>query len=501
MVNMTRRDKGARAIGPRGTPVTSIFDEEALLKVVKRTHVIKMYNWLGTHPETAAVDDLPFTDWSVPREAIKTLKETFVLSTSKVVERHESNRGDTTKLVVELFDGHRVETVVMRHHKRTTVCVSSQVGCQMGCRFCATGTMGIIGDLSSAEILEQYIHAAKVSRIRNVVYMGMGEPLNNYENVKRAVQCMIDTQRFALSPKHVSVSTVGVVKNMYRLTEELPHVNLALSLHAPNQETRLRIVPAAAMHRIERLMEAVDNHIQRNLYGAGNPTQSTSRKPAAAVVAPPTVDDGANADTDDEADAANTSGSNNGNRGSSSSNGGKMRRALEKWTGVMIEYILIDAVNNLETHAHELGALLSANPNRREHIILNLIPYNPTAVAEDYQPPSQESVEKFAAICAAEPYRLKTKVRREMGQDIAGACGQLVVAPQTPRPLRDVEDFSDGAAAAKRPKATVAAAGRRAGKRNEDGAENGDLRWRAAGVAVLSVSALAAGYFFMRRRR
>ena len=95
----------------------------------------------------------------------------------------------------------------------------------MGCRFCATGTMGIIGDLTSAEILEQFIYAQKISKLRNVVFMGMGEPLNNYENVKRAVQCMIDPKRFSLSPRHVSVSTVGVVKNMYRLTEELPQVS------------------------------------------------------------------------------------------------------------------------------------------------------------------------------------------------------------------------------------------------------------------------------------
>ena len=86
----------------------------------------------------------------------------------------------------------------------------------------------------------------------------------------------------------------------------------------------------------------------------------------------------------------------------------------------MIEYILIDEINTLDIHAHQLGALLSANADRREHIILNLIPYNPTEVAEDFHPPSMENVDRFAAICMGEPYRIKTKIRREMGQDIAG---------------------------------------------------------------------------------
>eukprot|EP01035_Chromulina_nebulosa_P017071 gene17071-22583_t len=134
----------------------------------------------------------------------------------------------------------------------------------MGCKFCATGTMGIIGDLTSAEILEQLSHANEVSKIRNVVFMGMGEPLQNYDNVKNAVLFMIDNQRYALSPRHVTVSTVGVVKNMYRLTEDIPSVNLALSLHAPNQQTRLKIVPTASAHKIDKLMAAIDNHIKRN---------------------------------------------------------------------------------------------------------------------------------------------------------------------------------------------------------------------------------------------
>jgi adenine C2-methylase RlmN of 23S rRNA A2503 and tRNA A37 len=122
--------------------------------------------------------------------------------------------------------------------------------------------MGIIGDLSAGEILEQLVHANDVSPIRNVVFMGMGEPLNNFENVKAAVFGMIDTKQFGLGHGHVTVSTVGITPKIRRLTKEMPFVNLALSLHAPNQELRSAIVPAAKAYKIEGLIEALDNHMQ-----------------------------------------------------------------------------------------------------------------------------------------------------------------------------------------------------------------------------------------------
>ena len=124
---------------------TSVWDEVEVLKILNKRHATKMWNWLAQHPH-ASKESIPFHEWSVGREAVKLLLDSFITSTSKVLESYESNRGDTTKLLVELHDGHRVETVVMKHDKRSTVCVSSQVGCQMGCRFCATGTLGIIGE-------------------------------------------------------------------------------------------------------------------------------------------------------------------------------------------------------------------------------------------------------------------------------------------------------------------------------------------------------------------
>lgn len=350
----------------------SIWDEPTLFTLFDEydkptLNAIKIWRWMISHPE-AELEEVPMVKWSVPAAIEKGIRERFVKLTSKVITRQDSERDDTVKLLIELQDGHHIETVIMKHQGRVTVCVSSQIGCKMGCKFCATGTMGIIGDLTSGEIIEQLIHASQIAKVRNVVFMGMGEPLNNYENVKLAVQFMTDTRRFSLSPRHVTVSTVGVVNNMYRMSRELPDISLALSLHAPTQDIRLKIVPAASAHPIEKLMDAVDNHISCRL--ASNPANG------------------------------------------------------KKEMLVMIEYILIKDVNDRLEHAHQIGALLAS---RRDHIILNVIPYNPTDVAEDFHPPTEEQIEIFFRTCANPPYLLHTRRRREMGQDIDGACGQLAV--------------------------------------------------------------------------
>jgi tRNA A37 methylthiotransferase MiaB len=200
-------------------PLKSIWDETYLNPILTNPkHRVKLWRHLinsfaaqDSHPNVAegvkdrsfrrrstCMGDIPFAEWCFPRAQYQSITESLSLFTTKVIERSESSRGDTTKLLVELQDGHRVETVIMRHRGHATVCISSQIGCQMGCRFCATGTMGIIGDLTAGEILEQLVWANSVTRIRNVVFMGMGEPLNNYENVKKAVLFMIDTKLFAL---------------------------------------------------------------------------------------------------------------------------------------------------------------------------------------------------------------------------------------------------------------------------------------------------------------
>jgi len=367
----------------RQLKLESIWEENLLIEVASKIHATTIWSWLLRNPDND-IKDIPYSSLNIPKKVYHDVVNRFVKLTTKVVFSQDSSRGDTTKLLIELQDGHRIETVIMKHRQRTTVCVSSQIGCQMGCRFCATGTLGIIGDLTCGEIVEQFFHANKVSPIRNVVYMGEGEPLQNFDNVKSSVNFLLDVRRFNLAAKHITVSTVGVVKNIYRLTTELPRVKLALSLHAPSQELRLKIVPSASAHKIEKLMEAVDHHIEYNL-------------------------------KDKE-------------------------RIKDHVFSVMIEYILIKDVNALPEHAEELSILLTQN-SRRDHILLNLIPYNPTAVAENFEAPTKENVTQFADICRA--HNIMVRVRTEMGQDIAGACGQLaLVNPGLPKSENvDIEDI------------------------------------------------------------
>jgi adenine C2-methylase RlmN of 23S rRNA A2503 and tRNA A37 len=223
---------------------------------------------------------------------------------------------------------------------------------------------------------------------------------------------MVDSERYSLSPRQVTVSTVGVIKNMIRLSNDVPHVNLALSLHAPNQQVRLKIVPTASAQKFEKLMEAVDYHIVRSKdYQRGKRQQL--------------------ADVDD-----------------------KTFTKRQKLCCVMIEYILIRDINDRPEHAHELGALLQS---RRDYLLLNLIPYNPTDVAEDYFPPSEEDVQEFSRICQSEPYLIHTRVRQEMGQDIDGACGQLAVATNKLKKKAadiDIEDISASSTRRSRSQAT-----------------------------------------------
>jgi len=317
----------------------------------------------------------------------------FVTITSRVEFKASSKDSTTTKLAVKLQDGHVVESVIMRHinktASRTTLCVSSQVGCAMGCTFCATGTMGIRGNLTSGEILEQLVHAGHIlvqeaqlleventvpTFVRNVVFMGMGEPLNNYTNVVKACRGMIDRRRWNLAHGRVTVSTVGVTPKMRQLTKELPEVNLALSLHAPNQSMREAIVPAGKMYPITDLIEALDEHMM-------------------ALSKAKHVDACSNV---------------------------KDRKSASKRRRAMVEYVMLAGDTSSFECAHQLGKLCE---NR--HLVVNLIPYNQTDVKDKLNCPSQKHLNEFQRIVAS--YGVFCSIRRTMGSDIAGACGQLVV--------------------------------------------------------------------------
>ena len=235
-----------------------IFDQNVLPEFLlqhdfKELHAMAIWRHLAQNP-THTFREIP----GIPIRLVELLEQQFVHYTTTLVAEQKSSDG-TVKLLLKLQDGHAIESVIMKHKGRNTLCVSSQVGCQMGCTFCATGTMGIIADLWSGEILEQLAYANNVAPIRNVVFMGMGEPLNNYDAVLKAIQAM--TSVFGLAPKHITLSTVGIIHRIRQLTKDAPLVRLALSLHAPTQELRSEIVPSSKAYPLDKLMQAIDEHL------------------------------------------------------------------------------------------------------------------------------------------------------------------------------------------------------------------------------------------------
>lgn len=281
----------------------------------------------------------------------------------------DSSDGFTRKYLLTLDDGQRIETVLMRFSGRVTACVSSQVGCAMGCVFCATGQMGYARHLTPAEIVAQVVHVAYAlrapelaeqcrhtpgvpPRLRNVVLMGMGEPLHNYESVMHAVDILRDPNGLALAGERITLSTVGVVPGILRLAEEKRAVHLAVSLHAATQSERVALVPAAKKWPLDELIAACR-------------TYSTKTG----------------------------------------------RRIFYEWT-------LIEGENDTPDHARAVGRLLRGLPAQ-----VNLIPLNPTAGYEG-APARSEAAKLFQEILAGE-FELPSTVRQRRGIDIAAGCGQL----------------------------------------------------------------------------
>jgi 23S rRNA (adenine2503-C2)-methyltransferase len=182
----------------------------------------------------------------------------------KEVARRSADRGDTVKWLFELHDGLSIETVLMRYDRRATVCVSSQAGCAMACSFCATGQMGFARHLSVGEIVEQVVIARREAlprRLSNVVFMGMGEPLANYDRVWESVVRM--NGDMGLSARHLTISTVGVVPGIRRLSDESLPVSLAVSLHAANDELRSSLVPLNRKYPLEVLTKACAEYVTK----------------------------------------------------------------------------------------------------------------------------------------------------------------------------------------------------------------------------------------------
>ncbi len=187
---------------------------------------------------------------------------------STIVSEQDSNDRQTSKVLFRLPDGQLIETVLMKYEKRRTLCISTQAGCAMGCVFCATGQMGFFRNLSVGEIVGQVLYFARQlsqseERVSNVVFMGMGEPLHNYDNSLEAVDRLVDPSGFNLGARKITISTVGLVPAIRRYADEQRQTPLAVSLHAATDEERGRLIPAGKKWPIAELMEACHYYISQ----------------------------------------------------------------------------------------------------------------------------------------------------------------------------------------------------------------------------------------------
>lgn len=198
----------------------------------------------------------------------KMADEGYTIGSAKEIHRVESEDKDTTKLLLSLNDESAVETVLMQYeskkllgHPRSTICVSTQVGCAMGCIFCATGQMGLERNMKAEEIVAQVIHFAKIllergQHITNIVFMGMGEPLANYSETLRAIHLLTHPRGFGIGQRHITVSTIGITTAIDRLADEKLQIGLAISLHAPNDKLRQMLVPTAREDSVKELIDS-----------------------------------------------------------------------------------------------------------------------------------------------------------------------------------------------------------------------------------------------------
>ena len=219
------------------------------------------------------INDIP----QLPKKLREDLTEAgYTIGSAKETHRVVSDDGDTTKLLLNLTDGTPVETVLIQYpsskingHPRSTICVSTQIGCAMGCVFCATGQMGFEKNIRAEEIVAQVIHFANIlqqrgEHVTNLVFMGMGEPMANYDEMIRAVRILTHDRGFGIGQRNITISTIGLISGIDKLAEENLQVGLAISLHAPNNELRKKLVPTAGPNSVEDIIEAGRRYFKKN---------------------------------------------------------------------------------------------------------------------------------------------------------------------------------------------------------------------------------------------
>ena len=192
------------------------------------------------------------------------LKENYELKEFKILNKQVASDG-TIKYLFDVLDDNAIETVLMKYHHGYSICVSSQIGCKMGCKFCASTGIPFIRNLTSGEIIEQIMAVERDENVRisNVVFMGIGEPLNNYDNVVKAIRIINNPKGLNIGARHISVSTSGLVPRIYKLAEENIQCTLSISLHATTNEQRSKMMPVNNAFPIEELMQACKDYIEK----------------------------------------------------------------------------------------------------------------------------------------------------------------------------------------------------------------------------------------------
>ena len=201
---------------------------------------------------------------NISLELRKKLEETYTMCNYKILKKQESKDG-TIKYLFDVLDGNAIETVLMRYHHGNSICVSSQIGCKMGCKFCASTGINFIRSLTSGEIVEQIIAVEQDTgeKISNVVFMGIGEPFDNYDNVVNAIRIINNPKGLNIGARHISISTSGIVPKIYQLAEENIQCTLSISLHATSNEKRSSMMPVNNAYPLEELMKACKEYIKK----------------------------------------------------------------------------------------------------------------------------------------------------------------------------------------------------------------------------------------------
>lgn len=220
--------------------------------------------WEGLY---AQLVDSPDSFPNLPKTLRGKMDQQFSFSGLEQAAEMHSSDGETTKLLFELADGEKIETVLMKYKKRNTLCISSQAGCAMNCSFCATGQMGFFRNLTPGEIVEQVLFFTRQLKendevVTNIVFMGMGEPFHNYDAVMKAISIMNHADGMNLGARRFTISTVGLIPGIKRFTEEKSQVNLAISLHATSNSLRDSMMPVNNRYPIEELIQACRDYFE-----------------------------------------------------------------------------------------------------------------------------------------------------------------------------------------------------------------------------------------------